>query len=175
MKKIFFFCAGIFFSQICWAESFTSSQLISDAKNLDGKTVEYQGEIVGEILWRQGFCWINLKEAEAAIGVWTPRRDAEEEIRIAGNYNFRGDTIWARGVFHHSCPEHGGDLDIHALQLKKISSGFALKHCLSPERKKWLFVFAFILIFLILLNYFRNNLSRLIKILVKRTGSKNQW
>ncbi|MDD5130501.1 MAG: hypothetical protein PHS66_05580, partial [Candidatus Omnitrophica bacterium] len=38
------------------------------------------------------------------------------------------------GTFHRSCLEHGGDLDIHASEIKKITSGSLDIHPVSKKK-----------------------------------------
>ncbi|MDI6605534.1 MAG: hypothetical protein QME65_00070, partial [Candidatus Omnitrophota bacterium] len=60
---------------------------------------------------------------EKAIGVWLEASLLKDAPLTAGNYRSSGDIIEVSGVFHRACPEHGGDLDIHALQVQKIAAG----------------------------------------------------
>jgi hypothetical protein len=52
---------------------------------------------------------------------------AAKEIKFTGNYKFRGDLLEIAGVFHRACPEHGGDLDIHAQSVRCIENGRVVK------------------------------------------------
>ena len=99
-----------------------SAELIERAAEFDRRTVEYQGEAVGDVMMRGEFAWVNLYDGKNAIGVWCPRALAGM-IRCTGDYWHTGDTLRVSGVFHRACPEHGGDLDIHALALEKTGAG----------------------------------------------------
>lgn len=99
-----------------------SSDLIERAREWDGKTVEYRGEAVGDVMKRGEYAWVNLHDGKNAIGVWCPRR-LLGAVEILGDYRHTGDTLRVTGVFHRACPEHGGDLDIHALALEKTGAG----------------------------------------------------
>jgi len=111
----------------CYAEDAVSStELINNAKQYDGKRVIYKGEIIGDIMVRKGFAWINVNDGTNAIGVWS-NKDLVKDILYTGSYKFRGDIIEVKGIFHRACLEHGGDLDIHAETFDRIESGAILK------------------------------------------------
>ena len=105
----------------------SSADLIERSRAWDGNTVEYRGEAVGEVMKRGEHAWVNLHDGKNAIGVWCPFRLAER-VRIPGDYFHSGDIVRVKGVFHRACPEHGGDLDIHAVALEKAADGFPRKH-----------------------------------------------
>jgi len=87
--------------------------LITRAKQYDGQEVIYQGEVVGEVMRRGPYAWVNVHDGANAIGVWAGL-SLIQDITYAGAYQVRGDIIEVAGVFHRACLEHGGDLDIHA-------------------------------------------------------------
>lgn len=106
----------------CYAQAVSSAELINNAEQYDGKTVTYQGEAVGDIMIRKDHAWVNLNDGNAAIGVWMKQADIAD-IAYLGSYYVKGDIVGVIGIFHRSCPEHGGDLDIHAQQIKKVIRG----------------------------------------------------
>lgn len=127
MKKIvFYWIFGILayavFVSSSYAQTLSSLELINNAKQYDGKTVTYQGEAVGDIMIRGDHTWVNLNDGYAAIGVWARKTDLKDIVYLGG-YRTKGDIIEVIGIFNRSCPEHGGDLDIHAQEIKKILSG----------------------------------------------------
>jgi hypothetical protein len=99
-----------------------SAQLIAKAKELDGRQVEFVGEAIGEPMRRGDHVWLNLLDSQGAVGIWANRSEVPT-IRYFGSAAARGDTLKVRGIFHRSCPEHGGDLDIHALALQVVAQG----------------------------------------------------
>ena len=99
-----------------------SNDLIDHAKDYDNQTVVYEGEVLGDILYRGDFAWLAVYDGSNTIGVYVTRAQAEE-IAFVGGYGVRGDSIRIEGVFHRACAEHGGDLDIHADTLKVLSTG----------------------------------------------------
>jgi hypothetical protein len=122
------------------AEVVTSNDLIDKAKDYDGHEVSYTGEVIGDIMDRGEYSWINVSDGNNAIGIWVKTSDLQD-INIAGRYNTHGDTVNITGVFHRACAEHGGDFDIHAGKIVVVQKGFATSHALSPIKA----VLAFIL------------------------------
>ncbi|HNW38845.1 MAG TPA: DNA-binding protein [Candidatus Omnitrophota bacterium] len=121
-------CQGIAFSQ-----SLSSNQLIINGKEYDGKLIAFSGEVIGDVMLRGDFAWVNINDGENALGVWMPAA-AAKEIGFTGNYKSRGDNWEVVGVFHRACLEHGGDLDIHAQSLRKISAGRIIKEKLNYDK-----------------------------------------
>ena len=118
-----------------FAQNVSSSELISYAKQFDAKSVTYSGEVIGEIMLRGGFAWLNINDGENALGVWV-NAGLIKEINLAGNYKTRGDSVEVTGVFHRACAEHGGELDIHAQSLRKIGSGRMVKEKLNFDKAR---------------------------------------
>lgn len=119
----------------CYAQTVSSAELISNAKEHDAKTIIYQGEVIGDIMARGQGAWINLHDGRNAIGVWLPL-DLTRQILQTGSYKSQGDVLEVSGVFHRACPEHGGDLDIHGQTLRKINTGYPVKEKISPAKIK---------------------------------------
>lgn len=111
----------------------SSVDLIEKAADLDGREVEFHGEAIGEPMRRGDHVWINVNDGSNAVGVWAEGR-AAAVVRWYGSYRARGDTLLVRGVFHRSCPEHGGDFDIHASEVSVLISGTASHHPVAPPR-----------------------------------------
>jgi len=105
----------------------TSNDLINNAGDFDGKEIIYTGEAIGDILSRGEYSWINVSDGNNAIGIWVRNRDISD-LNILGGYTAHGDTIRISGVFNRACPEHGGDMDIHALSIKIIQKGSHVSH-----------------------------------------------
>jgi len=110
-----------------------SAGLIERARELDGREVEFVGEAIGEAMRRGDHVWLNLLESGGAIGIWVRRADMPA-IRYFGSASARGDTLRVRGIFHRSCPEHGGDLDIHAAVLEVVAQGELKRETLHAGR-----------------------------------------
>jgi hypothetical protein len=106
----------------CYAQAVSSQELISRAKEYDGRVVAYEGEVIGEVMPRGAFAWVNINDGKNAIGCWM-QLDLARAIQHAGSYKAKGDWIEASGIFNRACPEHGGDLDIHVRALRTVYSG----------------------------------------------------
>ena len=105
-----------------FAQTVSSTELINNAKGYDGKLVVYQGEAIGDVMRRGNFAWINVNDGRNAIGIWVEFAQTKDII-YTGNYKAKGDVVEANGIFHRACPEHGGDLDIHARELRIVEPG----------------------------------------------------
>ncbi len=105
-----------------FAQGLSSSELIQNAKQYDGKLVVYTGEVIGDVMPRGGNAWVNINDGNNALGIWMSASLAKE-INYEGSYKSRGDSLEVTGIFHRACPEHGGDLDIHAQGLRKLATG----------------------------------------------------
>jgi hypothetical protein len=107
---------------IVHAQTISSTDLINNAKQYDGKVVDYRGEIIGDIMIRGQYAWININDGQNAIGMWG-LKTLIKDIVYKGGYGFNGDVVKITGKFNRSCPEHGGDLDIHAQIIRKVTNG----------------------------------------------------
>jgi hypothetical protein len=117
-----------------FAQPISSSELINNAKQYDGKTVVYEGEVIGDVMVRGDYAWINVNDTKNAIGIWI-NQSLTKEIAFVGNYKTRGDWIEVTGTFQRACLQHGGDLDIHALGIRKISQGRQIRERLNPGKR----------------------------------------
>ena len=130
---------------VCYAEPISSTGLINNAKEYDGKIVAYEGEVIGDVMGRGEYAWINVNDNKNAIGIWLPR-DLTKGIIYTGNYKAQGDWLEISGIFHRACPEHGGDLDIHAQSLRKIKSGIPTAEKLDLDKRNLIVVLAGVLL-----------------------------
>ncbi|MFH0913091.1 MAG: DNA-binding protein [Candidatus Omnitrophota bacterium] len=128
----------------CYAQSIPSSELINNTKLYDGKVVVYEGEIIGDIMARRGFAWINLNDGLGAIGIWADQ-SLTRDLVYTGSYKSRGDWLEITGIFHRACPEHGGDLDIHAQGMRKVKSGRLVVDRLNLSKRNLAFILAGVL------------------------------
>ncbi len=119
-----------------WSDPVSSRQLIGHSRDFDGKPVEFKGELVGEPMRRGDHLWLNVSDGDSAIGIWVPA-PAMPAVRYFGAYSVRGDTVLVYGLFHRSCPEHGGDMDIHAEAITIVAPGEAVSHLLKPAAMAW--------------------------------------
>jgi len=105
----------------------SSNSLLNQSFLYDGMNVSYRGEVVGPVMVRGDYAWINVYDGTYAIGIWCPA-DKTPKIRFYGDYNNKGDVIQVSGVFHRACTTHGGDLDIHCNLLKVVKEGNEVPH-----------------------------------------------
>ncbi len=133
------------------ASTISSSDLINRAKEYDNKEVRYEGEVIGDIMMRGQHAWINLNDGINAIGIWADKAILKDVI-YTGNFRFKGDIIGVAGIFHRSCLEHGGDLDIHANSVRKINPGGNIAKGLNFDKLKIVIILASVLLLLLLLD-----------------------
>jgi len=116
----------------------SSTQLVEHPKAWDGKTLSFEGEAIGEVMVRGDYAWIHLNddayylknvEEGAHLGgyntgmaIWVPA-DLARKISVYGDYKHEGDVVKITGVFHATCVQHGGDMDIHATGLTVVHPG----------------------------------------------------
>jgi len=105
--------------------NYNSSQLIEQAKLLDGNMLQYKGEVIGDVLARGEFAWLSVSDGANAISVFLPANLMTKPL-ILGRYAVRGDVLTITGVFHRACSEHGGDMDIHAETMMLNEVGFSI-------------------------------------------------
>jgi len=126
-------------STICYAQSISSTELINNAKLYDAKIVTYEGEVIGDIMLRGEFAWINVNDGQNAIGIWIGK-DLTKDIFYTGSHKFKGDVVEITGVFQRACLEHGGDLDIHAQTIRKVRQGREVLERLNINKRNMVFV-----------------------------------
>lgn len=154
---LLFFCFLVLsffsFSVSSSAQTLSSTELINDAKQYDGKLVVYTGEVIGDVMLRGEFAWVNINDGDNALGVWMDASLARE-IKFTGNYKSRGDSLEISGIFHRICLEHGGDMDIHAKSLRKIASGRLVNEKLNLDKRNLSIVLLGALLIIWILNSF---------------------
>lgn len=150
-------------------EPLFSSELVENFKKYDGREVVFKGEVVGEVIKRGDFAWLNINDDPYSVksipaggkptgynsgqSIWIPFDEARK-VRFAGSYNFQGDIVEVKGIFHAACPEHNGEMDIHASSLKVLKTGQKINHSISRGRILTLAFLALILFFLAALKLF---------------------
>lgn len=134
----------------CYAQSIASVELINNAKQYNGNIVVYRGEVIGDIMLRGEYAWINVNDGKNAIGIWT-KKELIKDILYTGGYRSRGDIVEITGKFNRSCIEHGGDLDIHAQSITKISLGDKTSHPVNKKEINLILFLSGIIVLVILL------------------------
>jgi hypothetical protein len=99
------------------------TSLIERSSAWDGGRFRLQGELIGEpLLVDQNGFWVNLSEEGTAIGVFCPASLSLDPSRLkGGRYGRSGDRIEVEGTLHRLCPEHGGELDLHAQSVRVLT------------------------------------------------------
>lgn len=123
MKKFYFLILFFLLVQNVYAQiAINSSELIKQEKKYDGQNIIFEGEVIGDIMKRADFAWVNVNDGQNAIGIWL-KKELTDSIKFTGNFKNVGDKVRVKGVFNKNCSQHGGDLDIHAQELVVINSG----------------------------------------------------
>ncbi|MCM8778229.1 MAG: hypothetical protein NC834_00335 [Candidatus Omnitrophica bacterium] len=130
---IFAFCILNF---RCFAEIISSTELLKNPRDYDGKRIIYEGEVIGDVMERGSFVWVNLKDKKFALGVYLAK-EILPPIKFLGSYKATGDFLRIVGTFHAHCLEHGGDMDIHAEKVEMIKEGFLREEIIYPLRRLW--------------------------------------
>jgi hypothetical protein len=126
-----------------------SVDLINNAHKYDGQVIEYKGEVIGDIMRRGDNAWLNVNDGKNAIGIWASE-DMVREIKVKGDYRNIGDLVLVRGYFNRACAEHGGDLDIHAHNIRVLEVGYPIEREVN-QTKLWIALFLFIGILIVVI------------------------
>jgi hypothetical protein len=126
-----------------------SASLVENANLWNGRIIAFTGEAIGEAMVRGKMAWIHLNddaymwkniEEGAQLGgynsghaVWIPA-DLAIKIRSFGDFKHEGDVVKIVGIFNAACPEHGGDMDIHASTLDIVRVGHPVHHVVNSAR-----------------------------------------
>jgi hypothetical protein len=145
---------SLFFATTCFAQSVSSTDLIERAKDFDGKEIVFVGEAIGEIMPRNEFAWINVSDGNNTIGFWA-KLDHLAGVKQLGKYSAKGDQLEIKGIFNQTCLIHGGDLDVHASEIKIIKSGSQFKHKLDDRKSKILLTLLIILCLVLTLQIYK--------------------
>ena len=135
LKSIIILTVGPWFLvNSCYAQPLSSRELIDNAKKYDTDRITFEGEVIGDVMCRGQYCWVNLHDGNAAIGVWMSK-DYAQIINYRGSYKQRGDWLRINGIFNRACPQHSGQLDIHAQEVERIKEGQTIREEFSLKRR----------------------------------------
>ena len=109
--------------------------LVSVNRALDGSEVRFTGEVVGDIVNADnGNKWINvMSSANSVIGVRVTDEQAQM-VQNIGNYHTAGTVLRVTGEYHVACPQHQGELDVHASRIELVDAGGPTEHLLNSGR-----------------------------------------
>lgn len=109
----------------------TSSEVIECPEAFDGHVVTYVGEVIGDVLHRDGGAWVLMNDDAYALevgpldshgefrgynsglSVWLDGETAELADQPGGP-RWRGDVLRVTGVVHRADPADGGGLTVRA-------------------------------------------------------------
>jgi hypothetical protein len=115
----------------------TSEMITACPTAYDGLRVTYVGELVGDLLRRDGGAWVLVNDDDYALGygplpthrehqgtnagltVWLPDEHAEQVTGL-GRPNTRGDVVELEGHIRRADPEDGGGLTLRADNMRTI-------------------------------------------------------
>ena len=116
------------------AEDLTDiNDLIEKAKELDGREVTVQGEVIGERMDRGDYSWVNINDGTNAIGIWLNKSKAVNILHY-GSYKYKGDTVKITGIFNRACKEHGGEADLHSNSIEIAEEGHLVREQISSTK-----------------------------------------
>lgn len=121
----------------------TSTAVVECPDAFDGQVVFYVGEVVGDVLRRDGGAWTLMNDDEYALeagplpshgelrgynsglSVWL-EGDLADLVTHAGGPRWRGDVLLVRGVVHRADPADGGGLTIRAFDAEVLAPAAAV-------------------------------------------------
>lgn len=119
--------------KVAGAQAVLVKELAEKGRGFDGKKVTITGEVIGEVMYRGNYAWVNVLDPSGAIGVFMPA-DMARAIGSVGGYFRTGDIVRITGTFSISCKQHNGEPDIHAEEMIVVQEGKPIPHRVSPER-----------------------------------------
>lgn len=115
----------------------TSGQVMECPAAFDGRRVSYAGEVIGDLLHRDGGAWVLVNDDDYALAVgplpghqvhrgtnsgltvWLPS-DLTDRITGLGQPNQRGDIVHIEGHILRTDPDDGGGLTLRADRLEVL-------------------------------------------------------
>lgn len=123
------------FSGVCEAVQYTTlNDLVENGKQMNNKKITVKAEAIGESMKRGNFAWINVNDTTNSMGIWMKKEDSDK-VKVFGDYKHKGDIIEISGIFNRACSEHGGDMDIHADDVKIMKKGFETVEIIHNDKK----------------------------------------
>lgn len=126
------FSGGAFYLH---AQSVSIGDLLKNPKRFNKKTVEVQGEMIGEALKGNQGIWFNISEDGKNVGIFSSAKESISQIEYWGSYEATGDLVRIRGAFYKDCPQHQMT-GIHLKDLEVVKKGEKRDHPVSFKKKK---------------------------------------
>lgn len=109
----------------------SGTDLVTRAFYYNGRTIAFQGEVVGSPVDRGNDVWVNITDGSYALGALVPKADASH-IHVWGSFWQVGDTVEVVGTFYRADSTTGGETDIHASSLIVLKPGHPVAHPVPP-------------------------------------------
>lgn len=138
----------------CRAEVVSIKSLTENPAQYDKQKITVHGEVIGDIMRRGEYTWLNILEDGASLGVWVLSALAEK-IKFCGSYAVSGDQVIVNGQFFAKCPVHAADLDLHADTFIVEFSGRNRDYPLNAKKLELIFALGVGIVFLSLLTTMR--------------------
>ena len=121
----------------------SSTAIVECPDIFDGQSVVYVGEVVGDILRRDGGAWVlvndddyalkvgpagasgELRGLNSGLSVWLPDPLADQLSRPGGP-GWRGDVIQVAGTIRRVDPDDGGGLTLRAATMSVVAEAMAI-------------------------------------------------
>ncbi|GGI08919.1 hypothetical protein [Egicoccus halophilus] len=126
----------------------TSAMVTACPAAFDGRRVTYAGELVGDLLRRDGGAWVQVNDDDYALvtgplGSHTERRGGNQGLAVwlpddlpdglvAGRADRRGDVVLVTGVVHRQDPADGGGLSVRADRLEVLAPATDVELAVDP-------------------------------------------
>lgn len=114
------------------------SDLLSATERLNGRSVKFSGEAIGEpIVADDGHKWVNVMAADKSmIGVYMTNEQATV-IEHYGAYRMTGDTVLVEGSYQIACPDHNDEIGVHADAVTVSAEGASYERSWSMTLFTW--------------------------------------
>lgn len=108
------------------------ADLLAGAEQFDGTEVRITGEVVGDVMLRGAYGWINVSDGTGVIGVWAPA--GELRGLWGGRYGLRGDVVEVTGTFRRADPRQGGEMDVEGRTVTRLEPARPLPRPIDRRR-----------------------------------------
>jgi hypothetical protein len=136
MKKIILLILALgIFGPSGFAASLDLGEVLSSPDKFDQKSLDFQGEVIGEALNEEEGAWINILSEPYNLSCYTQDLTILEKINYWGSYKVNGDQLKLRGVFYKNCLKHQIN-DFHFARLTVIAQGSPRQDLVTLFKKK---------------------------------------